>query len=106
MATEQLPPMMRWPVLASLGIALLPLLLQLPGSLAMLVAASWLLVSGMGLRWPLPASVRLLLVVIMLASIGQQMGLRPGRCVRGCRRGGSRVVAHRCLRCQGDGRPG
>ena len=79
MATEQLPPMMRWPVLASLGIALLPLLLQLPGSLAMLVAASWLLVSGMGLRWPLPASVRLLLVVIMLASIGQQMGLRPGR---------------------------
>lgn len=70
---------MRWPVLASLGIALLPLLLQLPASLSVLVAASWLLVSGLGLRGSLPASVRLLLVLIMLASIGQQMGLRPGR---------------------------
>lgn len=74
-----LPLPLRWPVLATLGIALLPLLLQLPHLLAILVAASWLLISGASLRWSLPSVLRLLLVVLVLATIAQQMGLRPGR---------------------------
>ena len=74
-----LPLPMRWPILATLGLALLPLLLQLPGSLSVLVAASWLLVSGLSLRWPLPTIARLLLVAVMLFTIAAQMGLRPGR---------------------------
>ena len=79
MNADNLPLPLRWPVLATLGIALLPLLLQLPHLLAILVAASWLLISGASLRWSLPSVLRLLLVVLVLATIAQQMGLRPGR---------------------------
>lgn len=74
-----LPPAQRWPVLAALGLALVPLLLQLPGLLAGVYVASWLLVGLLGLRGALPASLRLLLVVTMLWLLAQQMGLRPGR---------------------------
>lgn len=79
MATDPLPLSMRWPILATLGLALLPLLLQLPDTLSLLVAASWLLVSSLSLRWPLPTIVRLLLVALMLFTIAAQMGVRPGR---------------------------
>lgn len=74
-----LPTALRWPVLAAIGLGLLPLLLQLPGLLAIVYAASWLLVGLLGLRGALPASLRVLLVLGMLYLLAQQMGLRPGR---------------------------
>ena len=79
MATETLTNNVRWPVLACLGIALLPLLLQLPGQLGVATTASWLIISASSLRWQLPAVLRALLVLLMLFTIAQQMGLRPGR---------------------------
>lgn len=68
----------RW-TLASAALALLPLLLQLPTSLAAVIAASALLTAAISRRGLLPVPVRLLLVMAMLALIYLQLGARPGR---------------------------
>lgn len=78
-ATTLLPTVQRWPVLLCTAAALMPLLLQLPVALAALIALTWLLVAAASNRWHIPTALRLLLVVVMLASIAQLMGMRPGR---------------------------
>lgn len=65
--------------LASTALALLPLLLQLPGILAASIAGTALLTALVARRGLLPMPVRLLLVLAMLALIYLQMGARPGR---------------------------
>ncbi|WP_313434949.1 DUF3488 and transglutaminase-like domain-containing protein [Stenotrophomonas sp.] len=66
--------------LASAALALLPLLLQLPGMLAVLIAVTALATAALSQRRVLPIPVRLLLVMAMLAAIVWQMGaVRPGR---------------------------
>ena len=68
----------RW-TLASAALALLPLLLQLPPTLAAVIAASALLTAVISRRGLLPVPVRVLLVIAMLALIYLQLGARPGR---------------------------
>ncbi|WP_416058380.1 transglutaminaseTgpA domain-containing protein [Stenotrophomonas maltophilia] len=66
--------------LASAALALLPLLLQLPEMLAVLIAVTALATAALSQRRVLPIPVRLLLVMAMLAAIVWQMGaVRPGR---------------------------
>jgi len=72
------PPARRW-TLASGALALVPLLLQLPSALAgvfAVVAVITALASGQRV---LPAPVRVLLVLCMLAAVYWQLGARPGR---------------------------
>ena len=65
--------------LASTALALLPLLLQLPPVLAVVIAITAVLTAALSRR-VLPIPVRLLLVLAMLATIVWQMGMvRPGR---------------------------
>lgn len=66
-------------VLLTTTLSLLPLLLQLPGVLAGVIAVAALAVAGLSWRRPLPLLVRLLLVATMLLTIYWQMGARPGR---------------------------
>lgn len=66
-------------VLLATALALAPLLLQLPMTLAIGFAATALLVAGASWRKPLPLPLRILLVLGMLATIYWQMGARPGR---------------------------
>ena len=66
-------------VLLAAALALLPLLLQLPGVLAAGFGASALLVAALSWRRPLALPLRLLLVACMLLAIGWQLGLSPGR---------------------------
>ncbi|MBO1748614.1 transglutaminaseTgpA domain-containing protein [Stenotrophomonas indicatrix] len=66
--------------LASAALALLPLLLQLPTTLAALIAVAALATAVLSQRGVLPMPVRVLLVLGMLAAIVWQMGaVRPGR---------------------------
>ena len=66
--------------LASAALALLPLLLQLPPLLAVLIATAAILTAALSQRRVLPMPVRVLLVLGMLAAIVWQMGaVRPGR---------------------------
>ncbi|WP_117309667.1 DUF3488 and transglutaminase-like domain-containing protein [Stenotrophomonas sp. G4] len=66
--------------LASAALALLPLLLQLPTTLAALIAVAALATAALSQRGVLPMPVRVLLVLGMLAAILWQMGaVRPGR---------------------------
>lgn len=66
--------------LASAALALLPLLLQLPTTLAALIAVAALATAALSQRGVLPMPVRVLLVLGMLAAIVWQMGaVRPGR---------------------------
>ncbi|KAA9000169.1 DUF3488 domain-containing protein [Stenotrophomonas cyclobalanopsidis] len=66
--------------LASAALALLPLLLLLPGPLAALIAVAGVATAALSLRGVLPMPVRLLLVLAMLGAIVWQMGaVRPGR---------------------------
>jgi len=66
--------------LASAALALLPLLLQLPTTLAALIAVAALVTAALSQRGMLPMPVRVLLVLGMLAAIVWQMGaVRPGR---------------------------
>ena len=65
--------------LASAALALLPLLLQLPTTLALVIATVAAATAGLSRRGPLPMPVRLLLVLAMLALIYLLMGARPGR---------------------------
>jgi len=66
--------------LASAALALLPLLLQLPSTLAALIAMAAVVTAALSQRGMLPMPVRVLLVLGMLAAIVWQMGaVRPGR---------------------------
>ncbi|WP_225591590.1 DUF3488 and transglutaminase-like domain-containing protein [Stenotrophomonas sp. STM01] len=61
------------------ALALLPLLLQLPGVLAGVIAAAAMLVALLSWRKVPSMPLRLLLVAVMLAAIYWQMGAHPGR---------------------------
>lgn len=61
------------------ALALLPLLLQLPGALAGVIAAAAVIVAALSWRHASPLVLRLLLVAAMLVAIYWQMGARPGR---------------------------
>lgn len=66
--------------LAAAGLALAPLLLQLPGEFAVLVAGAMAGVAGLSRRRPMPAALRLLLALGLLAAVFWMMGgLRFGR---------------------------
>ncbi len=66
--------------LACAALALLPLLLQLPPLLAVVIAIAAILTAALSWRRVLPMPIRLLLVLGMLAAIVWQMGMvRPGR---------------------------
>lgn len=65
--------------LASATLGLLPLLLQLPRMLALIIALVAVLTALVSRQRVLPAPLRLLLVLGMLAAIYWQMGARPGR---------------------------
>ncbi|WP_409476416.1 DUF3488 and DUF4129 domain-containing transglutaminase family protein [Stenotrophomonas sp. Y-13] len=74
-----LNPTARNAALLTTALALLPLLLQLPGVLAAVFAGTALLVALLAWRRPLPLPLRLLLVATMLLAIYWQMGASPGR---------------------------
>jgi transglutaminase-like putative cysteine protease len=65
--------------LATAALALLPLLLQLPPALAVAIAAAAVLVSATAWRRPMPAWIRLLLALMVMAAVLSQMGMRMGR---------------------------
>ncbi|MEO6104376.1 MAG: DUF3488 and transglutaminase-like domain-containing protein [Pseudoxanthomonas sp.] len=65
--------------LATAALALLPLLLQLPGQLASGIALAAAMVSAVSWGRPLPAFLRLLLALLVLAAVFSQTGLRLGR---------------------------
>lgn len=65
--------------LLAAALALLPLLLQLPPTLAMTTGAVALFVAAASWRRPLPAWLRLLLAIAMLAGVFWLMGMRMGR---------------------------
>ena len=65
--------------LASAALGLLPLLLQLPRMLALIIALVAVLTALVSRQRVLAAPLRLLLVLGMLAAIYWQMGARPGR---------------------------
>lgn len=66
-------------VLGTAGLCLLPLLRQLPGTLALVFAAAALATGLASWRHALPTLLRLLLVLSMLAAVYWQSGLRFGR---------------------------
>ena len=65
--------------LATAALSLLPLLLQIPGGLALAIALAALLVSIISWRRPMPAMLRLLLALLVLAAVFSQMGFSFGR---------------------------
>ena len=65
--------------LAAAAFALLPLLLQLPVGLAWVTGGAAVLVSVVSWRKPMPAMLRMLLALLVLAAVFSQMGLRFGR---------------------------
>ena len=65
--------------LATAAFALLPLLLLLPGELALGIAAAALLVTAVSWRKPLPVLLRLMLALLVLGAVFSQMGFRFGR---------------------------
>lgn len=67
-----------WALLTT-ALALLPLLLQLPATLAIGYAIAAVAVAALAWRHPVPMALRLLLVAAMLVAIYWQMGPRPGR---------------------------
>lgn len=74
-----LSPSARHWTLASAALGLVPLLLQLPDLLAAIIALVAVLIALVSRQRVLPAPLRLLLVLGMLAAIYWQMGARPGR---------------------------
>ena len=78
-ASQTLAPAARATALLAAGLTLLPLLLQLPTTLALACAAVGALVAAAAWRRPLPASLRLLLAIAMLAGVFWLMGARMGR---------------------------
>ena len=65
--------------LASACLALLPLLLQLPSTLAIGIGVAAALTIALSWRKPLPALLRVLLALAVLVAVFSQMGLRFGR---------------------------
>jgi len=65
--------------LATAAFSLLPLLLQIPSGLAAAIALAALLVSALSWRRPMPAMLRLLLALLVMAAVSSQMGFRFGR---------------------------
>ncbi len=65
--------------LAATALCLLPLLLQLPVTLASSIAGAAILVSLLSWRRPVPAILRLLLVLVVVIALFSQTGLRFGR---------------------------
>ena len=65
--------------LATAALSLLPLLLQLPGMLALGIGVICALTAGLSWRKPLPAVLRLLLALLVLAGVFSQMGFHFGR---------------------------
>lgn len=65
--------------LATAALSLLPLLLQLPGALALGIGITAALTGGLSWRKPLPAALRLLLALLVLAGVFSQMGFHFGR---------------------------
>jgi len=74
-----LSPSARHWTLASAALGLAPLLLQLPGLLAAIIALVALVTAAAARQRVLPAVLRVALVLCMLAAIYWQMGARPGR---------------------------
>lgn len=68
----------RWTLLAT-ALALLPLLLQLPATLAVVIALVAVAVAAWTWRRTLPSLLKLLLVAAMFLAIFWQMGANPGR---------------------------
>ncbi len=64
---------------AAAAACLLPLLLQLPPNVALGIALAALSTSALSWRKPLPAPLRLLMVLTVLAAAAYATGLRPGR---------------------------
>ena len=60
--------------LATAALSLLPLLLQLPGMLALGIGVICALTAGLSWRKPLPATLRLLLALLVLVGVFSQMG--------------------------------
>lgn len=65
--------------LAAAALALLPLLLQLPFALASAIGLAALVVTALSWRKPMPAILRLVLALLVLAAVFSQMGFRFGR---------------------------
>ena len=65
--------------LATAALALLPLLLQIPTALAAAIGLAAVLVTALSWRKPMPAILRLLLALLVLAAVFSQMGFRFGR---------------------------
>lgn len=65
--------------LGTAAMGLLPLLLQLPPVLAGMIAVAAMLVSALSWRRPMPAPLRLLLAMLVVAAVLSQMGFRFGR---------------------------
>ena len=65
--------------LATAGLSLLPLLLQLPGQIALAVVAVAVIATAGSWRRPLPTALRLLLAMLVVAAVLWQMGFRFGR---------------------------
>jgi len=73
------PTARRW-ALAAAGLALLPLLLQLPHTFSLLIAATMAVVAWLSWQRPLPGLLRLLLALALLMAVFWWMGgLRFGR---------------------------
>jgi transglutaminase-like putative cysteine protease len=65
--------------LATAALSLLPLLLQVSATLASAIGVAAVLVSALSWRKPMPAMLRLLLALLVLAAVFSQMGFRFGR---------------------------
>jgi len=65
--------------LTTAGLALLPLLLQLPAALSVAIAMAAVLITAVSWRKPMSAWLRLLLALMVLAAVFSQMGMRFGR---------------------------
>jgi len=66
-------------LLLTAALAMVPLLLQLPLVLTGILLCTAIIVSILGWKRPLPTALRVLLVFTLLAALGWQLGLRPGR---------------------------
>ncbi|NDK37722.1 DUF3488 domain-containing protein [Pseudoxanthomonas gei] len=65
--------------LATAGLSLMPLLLQLPGGLALAIVTAALLATAVAWRKPMPAGLRLLLALVVVAAVLWKMEFRLGR---------------------------
>ena len=66
-------------LLATLALSLLPLLLQLPGTVAIAIALTALLVVAASWKRPLPGFLKLLVALVAVVAVFFAFGFRPGR---------------------------